>query len=240
MKIHKTEKAGDSHVTATNVRKWGNKLESRVTNCTFVEWPYIDCLSRLLSLQLMFTLFQFLCGDVYIFHDLLNKCQVNYQGVRSLGLKSKKSPKTRLDSIDIQIIRALEQDSRVSSRKLAQRVGVTPNILHNHVKDLENEGIILGYVPVVDAAKMGYALTAIIMIQIEGGHILEVENEIAKENNVLSVYDITGEYDAVVFAKFRDNSSLNAFLKKLLTERFIKRTTTLLAFNSVKEYSQII
>jgi DNA-binding Lrp family transcriptional regulator len=117
---------------------------------------------------------------------------------------------------------------------------VTPNILHNHVEALENEGIILGYVPVVDTAKMGYALTAIIMIQIEGGHILEVENEIAKENNVLSVYDITGEYDAVVFAKFRDNSSLNAFLKKLLTDRFIKRTTTLVALNAVKEYSKIV
>jgi len=160
--------------------------------------------------------------------------------VRNLGLKPKKSSKNKLDSIDIQIIRALEEDSRVSLRKLAQRVGVTPNVLHNHVKDLENEGIILGYVPVVDAEKMGYALTAIIMIQIEGGHILEVENQIAKESNVLSVYDITGEYDAVVFAKFRDNNSLNAFLKNLLTERFIKRTTTLLAFNSVKEYSKII
>jgi Lrp/AsnC family transcriptional regulator for asnA, asnC and gidA len=157
-----------------------------------------------------------------------------------LGLKSRKSQKNKLDSVDIQIIRALEEDSRVSTRKLAQRVGVTPNILHKHVEDLEKEGIILGYVPVIDAAKMGYALTAIIMVQIEGGHILEVEGQIAKENNVLSVYDVTGEYDAVVFAKFRDNNSLNAFLKKLLTERYIKRTTTLLAFNSVKEYSQII
>ena len=60
-------------------------------------------------------------------------------------------------------------------------------------------------------SKMGYALTAIIMIQVEGGHIIEVENEIAKETNVLSVYDITGEYDAVVFAKFRDNAGLKAF-----------------------------
>ena len=208
--------------------------------CTLVKYPYTDCLFKSLSLQPVFTLFQFLCGDVYIFHDLLNKCQANHLGVRSLGLKSKKSPEIELGSIDIQIIRALEQDSRVSLRKLAQKVGVTPNILHNHVKALENEGIILGYVPVVDTAKIGYTLTAIIMIQIEGGHILEVENQIAKENNVLSVYDITGEYDAVVFAKFRDNNSLNAFLKNLLTERFIKRTTTLLAFNSVKEYSQII
>ena len=157
-----------------------------------------------------------------------------------MGVKSKKSPEHRLDSLDTQIIQALEEDSRLSFRKLAQKVGVTTNILQHHVENLEHEGIILGYVPIIDTAKMGYALTAIIMIQIEGGHIVEVENEIAKESNVLSVYDITGEYDAVVFAKFRDNPSLNAFLKKLLTEPFIKRTTTLIALNAVKEYSKVV
>jgi len=156
-----------------------------------------------------------------------------------LGLKPPESPK-KLDAIDLQIIQALEEDSRVSLRKLSQRIGVTPNALHNHIGGLEQEGIILGYSPIVDAAKMGYLLTAIIMIQVEGGHLIEVENEIAKENNVLSVYDITGEYDAIVIAKFRDNASLNSYLKKLLTERFIKRTTTLIALNSVKEFSKLI
>ena len=156
-----------------------------------------------------------------------------------LGLKPE-SPQKKLDAVDLQIIRALEEDSRVSLRKLAHKLALTPNILHNRIKSLEKEGIIRGYIPIVDATKMGYALTAIIMIQVEGGHMLEIENEIAKESNVLSVYDITGEYDAVVFAKFRDNASLNDFLKKLLSERFIKRTTTLVAFNAVKEYSKIL
>ncbi len=157
-----------------------------------------------------------------------------------MGLKPKKSPKSKLDSIDMQIIRVLEEDSRVSLRELARKVGVTSSILHNRIAALEQGGVILGYVPIIDAARMGYALTAIIMIQAEGGHLLEVENEIAKENNVLSVYDITGEYDAAVFARFRDNSSLNAFLKKLLTEPFIKRTTTLVSLNAVKEYSKVV
>ena len=161
------------------------------------------------------------------------------QGVRILGVKLE-SPLKELDAIDLQIIKALEEDSRVSLRKLAQKIGVAPNALHNHIKGLEQNGIILGHAPIIDAAKMGYPLTAIIMIQVEGGHLIEVENEIAKENNVLSVYDITGEYDAIVIAKFRDNSSLNSYLKKLLTERFIKRTTTLIALNSVKEFSKLI
>ncbi len=157
-----------------------------------------------------------------------------------MGFNSGKSLLKELDAVDLQIIRALEEDSRVSLRKLAHKIGLTPNILHNRIKSLEQEGIILGYAPIVDSTQMGYALTAIIMIQVEGGHMLEVEAEIAKENNVLSVYDITGEYDAIVFAKFRDNASLNGFLKKLLAERFIKRTTTLVALNAVKEYSKII
>ena len=146
----------------------------------------------------------------------------------------------KVDAVDLQIIRALEDDSRVSLRKLAHKIGLTPNILHNRITSLEREGIIRGYVPIVDSAKMGYMLTAIIMIQVDGDHMVEVENEIAKESNVLSVYDITGEWDAIVFAKFRDNASLNGFLKKLLTDRFIKRTSTLVAFNSVKEFSKII
>jgi Lrp/AsnC family transcriptional regulator for asnA, asnC and gidA len=157
-----------------------------------------------------------------------------------LGFKADKSPMKELDSVDLQIIRALEDDSRVSLRKLAHRIGLTPNILHNHITNLERAGVILGYMPVVDSSKMGYALTAIIMIQVEGSHLVEVENEIAKESNVLSVYDITGEYDAIIFAKFRDNASLNGYLKKLLTDRYIKRTTTLVALNSVKEFSKII
>lgn len=157
-----------------------------------------------------------------------------------MGLNSKKSPNNSLDQVDTKILRALEEDSRVSLRKLSQRVGVTTNILRNHVEILEHEGVIRGYVPIIDAAKMGYALTAIIMIQIEGGHIREVEDEIAQEDNVLSVYDITGEYDAAVFAKFRDNPSLNDFLKKLLNERFVKKTNTLVALNAVKEYSKVI
>jgi DNA-binding Lrp family transcriptional regulator len=150
------------------------------------------------------------------------------------------SSNNALDITDTKIIRALEDDSRISLRKLAHNLGLTPNVLHNRIERLQKDGIITGYVPIIDSSKMGYTVTAIIMIQTEGGHVLEVENQIAKETNVLSVYDITGEYDAAVIAKFRDTAALNGFLKKLLTERYIKRTTTLIAANAVKEYSKII
>lgn len=160
-------------------------------------------------------------------------------GCKNLSLKPKKSPE-QINVIDLQIIRALEEDSRTSLRKLAHRIGLSQIVVRNHVKNLEHERIILGYAPVIDATKMGYFFTAIIMIQLEGGNMAEVENEIAKEDNVLSVYEITGEFDAIIFAKFRDNAELNYFLKRMLTNRFIKRAFTLIALNSVKEFGKLI
>jgi Lrp/AsnC family transcriptional regulator for asnA, asnC and gidA len=145
-----------------------------------------------------------------------------------------------IDETDLKIIRLLEEDSRLSLRKLAQKATLSPVITHKRISSLEHKGIIRGYVPILDAAKMGYPLTAIIMVQVVGGHAVEVENKVAQENNVLSVFEITGEQDIIIFAKFRDNASLNSFLKELLTERFIKRTTTLIALNAIKEYTKMI
>jgi len=137
-----------------------------------------------------------------------------------------------MDAVDFEIIRALEENSRVSLRKLAGKVGSTANIVQKRLKNLESNGIIRGYIPLIDPAKFGYGVAAIVMIQ--------VENEIAKDGCVLSVYDITGDFDAVAFTKFKDKASLNAFLKNLLTARFVKRTVTVVALNVVKESCGII
>jgi DNA-binding Lrp family transcriptional regulator len=84
-------------------------------------------------------------------------------------------------------------------------------------------------------AKVGYNLTALILIQAEGKHLLDVENEIAKMNNVVSVYDITGDFDIAVIARFKDRDSLNQFIKSLLGLPYVKRTVTNVVLNVVKE-----
>jgi Lrp/AsnC family transcriptional regulator for asnA, asnC and gidA len=146
----------------------------------------------------------------------------------------------RMDAIDFQIIGALEEDSRVSLRKLAVKVGLSANIVQKRIKNLESTGVILGYVPLIDSAKLGYSVTAIVMIQVESGHIDEVENEIAKDSSVISIYNITGDFDALALTKFKDNASLNVFLKNLSITRSVKRTVTMVALNVIKENCCII
>jgi Lrp/AsnC family transcriptional regulator for asnA, asnC and gidA len=147
---------------------------------------------------------------------------------------------TKMEDIDLKIIRALEEDSRVSLHKLASKIGSTISIVQRRIKNLELSGLIEGYSPLIDTTKLGYDVTAIIMLQIESGHFSEVENEIAKDGDVLWVYEITGDFDAIAFTKFKDNSGLNVFLKNLLAIRFIKRTVTMIASNIVKESCGII
>src|SRR3990172_12457049 len=144
-----------------------------------------------------------------------------------------------IDSVDLQIVTLLQEDSRLSFNKIARKLGISAGTAYNRVKNLEAIGIVKGYTVTLDPSKLGYGLTAIIMIQAEGGHLTEVEQEIAKNSNVIAIYDITGDYDAAVVAKFKDRSGLNDFVKGLLATPHIKRTVTSVALDIRKEEYRI-
>lgn len=141
----------------------------------------------------------------------------------------------KLDDIDLRIINLLQEDSRLSYNKIARKLGISVGTAYNRIKSLEERGVVKGYTVLVDMAKVGYNLTALILIQAEGKHLLDVENEIAKMNNVVSVYDITGDFDIAVIARFKDRDSLNQFIKSLLGLTYVKRTVTNVVLNVVKE-----
>ena len=129
----------------------------------------------------------------------------------------------------------MQEDCRLSFNKIARKLGISVGTAFNHVKNLEKKGIINGYTVTLDSSKLGYSLTVIIMIQAEGRFLADVENEISKNANIVAVYDITGDYDAVALAKFKDRASLNSFIKNLLALPHIKRTVTHIVLNVIKE-----
>ncbi|MEM2971272.1 MAG: Lrp/AsnC family transcriptional regulator [Candidatus Bathyarchaeia archaeon] len=141
----------------------------------------------------------------------------------------------KIDEIDMQIINLLQEDSRLSFNRIARKLGISVGTALNRVKSLEERGVLKAYTVMVDPNKVGYSLTAVILIQAEGKHLLDVEQEIAKMNNAVSVYDITGDFDIIVTARFKDRESLNAFIKHLLTIPYVKRTVTNVALNVIKE-----
>ena len=87
----------------------------------------------------------------------------------------------------------------------------------------------------LDSTKLGYNLTALILIQAEGRYLPEVEKDLAKLDEVISIYDVTGTYDVAVIARFRDRPSLNNFIKSTLKMAHVTKTVTNVVLNVVKE-----
>jgi len=141
----------------------------------------------------------------------------------------------KIDYLDIRIISELQEDARKSLREIAEKLGVAEGTVYNRINKLRDHGVIERFIPVVNFSKLGYDLTAIIGIESEGKHITEVEKALAKENNVTAVYDVTGEFDAIVVVKFKSRSEMDEFIKKLLSMKYVKRTYTMLVLNVVKE-----
>jgi len=140
-----------------------------------------------------------------------------------------------IDELDGKILAELLKDSRLSFRQISKKVGSSVGTVLSRVRRMEREGVIKGYAAILDHEKLGYQLTAITELTVSRGRLLEVEREVAKFPNACAVYDVTGEVDAIVIAKFRRREDLSRFTKGLLALPFVERTNTHVILTTIKE-----
>ncbi len=140
-----------------------------------------------------------------------------------------------IDKTDTAILRVLGENARLSLRKIAKKTGFSVATVMHRIKKLEDSGAIKKYTPVLDADKLGFELQAIIDLRVSKGKLMEVEKKVAGHPNVCAVYDVTGAFDAVIIAKFRNRKGLDAFVKKIQKYDFVERTETKIILNTIKE-----
>jgi DNA-binding Lrp family transcriptional regulator len=140
-----------------------------------------------------------------------------------------------LDELDRGILQELNADARRSHREIARRLDVSPTTVTTRVQRLERDGVIRGYVPLLDDEALGWDLVATIGIRISKGKLREVEERLAKDPRAYLIYDVTGDYDALLVGRFRDRRDLDRFIKRALQDPHIERTNTQVVLNRVKE-----
>jgi len=140
-----------------------------------------------------------------------------------------------LDKTDERIINHLLVDARQSARQLALKLGLSTVTVLSRIKKLEKEKIIQRYSAIIDHEKIGYSLTAIIEIIAKNDKIVNIEDEIAKFENVCGVYDITGSTGTIVIAKFKARDELSMFVKGLASIPNVENTITHVVLNTTKE-----
>ena len=140
-----------------------------------------------------------------------------------------------VELLDLEIIKVLQKDARASFRDIARQLNVAVGTVQSRVKKMELNNTIKGFSVDLDYSKLGYSLTALIQLQAKGRHLKEVERKLAKYDAVCVVYDLTGDFDIAVIAKFVTSPQMDRFIKEVLSIEFVERSVTSIVLNSVKE-----
>jgi DNA-binding Lrp family transcriptional regulator len=146
-----------------------------------------------------------------------------------------KRNKKNLDQLDYQLIDLLYMDSRMKYAEMADHLGVSVGSVHNRIKALEERGIIKKFTVQLDPERLGLDLTVIIEMQIEVAHLVEVNFELQKFPDIISLYNITGGTDIIAIARFKNRRHMNEILTSILKIKHITRTATHLALQILKE-----
>ena len=140
-----------------------------------------------------------------------------------------------VDETSQKVLEEYLQDSRQSFREVARKIGIASGTVANRIKELEETGIIKKYTTQLDYEKLGYELTAITEIIVSEGMMIEVGNKISEINNAINVYNVTGDSDILVMAKFKTRQELSDFTKTILKMPHVVRTKTQVVINTLKE-----
>jgi DNA-binding Lrp family transcriptional regulator len=150
---------------------------------------------------------------------------------------------TKFDAIDLQILRELQDDGRMTNVELADRVGLTAPPCLRRVRALEETGVIRSYHANLDPAKLGYSITVFAMVSLRSqaeSDLRAFEDYVGTLPEVRECYMLNGEIDFILKVVARDLQSFQSFLTTHLTAApNVSSVKTSLTIRTAKQLSGV-
>ncbi|HUH59562.1 MAG TPA: Lrp/AsnC family transcriptional regulator [Candidimonas sp.] len=127
-----------------------------------------------------------------------------------------------MDDLDLRILAQLQSDSSLTNQDLAERVHASAPTCLRRVKRLVDEGIIQKQVAILDPAKLGSTLTAIVEITLDiqtAEYLDAFEASVAHESAILQCYRVSPGPDFIVIAQLADMPAYHAMAHRLFTSQ---------------------
>ncbi len=124
-----------------------------------------------------------------------------------------------LDAVDLQILRALQENARLTTKELAARVNLSTTPVFERMKRLEKSGFIKQYVAVLDAEKLGRGFTVFCSVKLKQMNRAVARDFISVIRDIPQVaecYNISGEYDYLLKIYAPDMKYYNEFIINVL------------------------
>ena len=124
-----------------------------------------------------------------------------------------------LDAVDLQILRALQENARLTTKELAARVNLSTTPVYERMKRLERNGYIKQYVAVLDAEKLGRGFTVFCSVKLKQMNRSIAQDFISVVKDIPQVaecYNMSGEYDYLLKIQAPDMKYYNEFIINVL------------------------
>ena len=151
-----------------------------------------------------------------------------------LSVETAPTQRHEMSEDDKRILAHLRFHARDSSREIAKKLSLHPATVIKRMKKMEQGGVITGYGANVNYLGLGYEFMALVGISASHGHLVEVEGKLRSFPGVVSVYDLTGDVDAIALVACKSRFEFNRTIKRLLSVPHIERTNTHVILNVVK------
>jgi Lrp/AsnC family leucine-responsive transcriptional regulator len=147
------------------------------------------------------------------------------------------------DRFDARILAALQRDGRLPVVELAEIIGLSPTPCARRIKALEAGGAIEGYAALLDPARLGLGVLAIVQVKLTehtDETVARFEKEILFMDEVTRCFAMTGSYDFILEVYGKDLEALsNVVLKKLIRVPNVRDLQSSVVLATVKRTTRI-
>ncbi|AWI78100.1 MAG: AsnC family transcriptional regulator [Betaproteobacteria bacterium HGW-Betaproteobacteria-13] len=125
----------------------------------------------------------------------------------------------KLDQTQLRILSLLQKDSTLSTQALADKVGMSPSPCWRRVKEMEEAGLIRGYVALVDRQKLGLGTCVWVRVKLKqhSADVLDRFEQVVKGcNEVVECYELLGETDCLLKLYLPSLEAFSSFMHNFL------------------------
>lgn len=150
----------------------------------------------------------------------------------------------RPDDTDMEIIRALQVNSRLSVRELAAKIHRSPTPTFERLRRLEQSGVIRGYTVRVEPESLGYDFTVFCNVRLSRINT-EIHAEFARAvgamPEVTECYNVSGSFDYMLKVRVRDMHGYRTFVTdKLGRLPMIDSVQSVFVMDTIKQTDPVV
>lgn len=125
-----------------------------------------------------------------------------------------------LDKLDRQILNILQEDATTALTEIAERVHSSPATCQRRIRQMQDNGVILKQVVLVNPTAVGRSLSVFVAVEVESQNPMLLDKfvrSLDRENDVVSCYEISGEHDYLLLVHAENMTSYHQLTRRIFT-----------------------